>query len=89
MLWYGPGSAGRVGAGDDVDVELTAGFRAEVGLEVTLGVGDLVETNFDEGGTGEQADNKNASRVKIPGKPGRGILKPGINNFVPKQSLCL
>ena len=71
-----PGSAGRVRVGDGVEVEMTAGVSAAVWLAATLAVENLLRTNPEAGDTGKQADNKKASKSRIPGKLRGAMLNP-------------
>ena len=52
-----------------------------VGLAAALALAIPVGATTVACGTGRQADNKIASRIRIPGKPGRGIRKPGSRSY--------
>jgi hypothetical protein len=39
-------------------------------------VGNLVGNNIERGDTGKQADNKKASRIRVPGKLRRAMINP-------------
>ena len=71
-VWKGPGRAGRVPAGFIIGVNVVEGTTARVGLAEVSGVGNLAR----EGETCEQADNKKASRIRIPLNLRRTILNP-------------
>ena len=63
-------------ASASVEVAPTVGVRAAVGRTAILAVGNLLGTNPEAGSTGEQTDNKKASRSRIPGKLRGAMLNP-------------